>query len=195
MRQAGRYLPEYRRLRERYSFLSVPRFRRSGKSHRGHRAPPGRGCRNYLCGHPVASHSYGPRIALRKGRWPAHRAYGPHFCRRGCHSRRGRSGRTWFCIRDRSARARGVRAKRRSSVLPVRRLRSPRMPSKAADSRNYTATKTLMHTDPKTFHRFMGRISEVTAQYLKMQVDAGAHAIQMFDMGGRTLAARLPHVR
>ena len=48
-------------------------------------------------------------------------------------------------------------------------------------SRNYVQTKTLMYRDPETWHRFMDLVAEITAQYLNMQIDAGAHAVQLFD--------------
>jgi uroporphyrinogen decarboxylase len=48
-------------------------------------------------------------------------------------------------------------------------------------SRNYVATKSLMHSDPQTWHRFMDLVARITAQYLNMQIDAGAHVVQLFD--------------
>lgn len=48
-------------------------------------------------------------------------------------------------------------------------------------SRNYVHTKTLMHRDPQTWHRFMDIVADVTAAYLNMQIDAGAQAVQLFD--------------
>ncbi len=48
-------------------------------------------------------------------------------------------------------------------------------------SRNYIATKTLMHSDPQTWGRFMERIASLTAEYLNMQIAAGANAVQVFD--------------
>lgn len=48
-------------------------------------------------------------------------------------------------------------------------------------SRNYVATKSLMHNDPQTWRRFMDLIAHVTTAYLNMQIDAGAHVIQLFD--------------
>jgi uroporphyrinogen decarboxylase len=48
-------------------------------------------------------------------------------------------------------------------------------------SRNYVHTKSLMYRDPQTWHRFMDLVAEITAQYLNMQIDAGAHAVQLFD--------------
>jgi uroporphyrinogen decarboxylase len=48
-------------------------------------------------------------------------------------------------------------------------------------SRNYVHTKSLMYDDPKTWHRFMDIVADITAQYLNMQIDAGAQAVQLFD--------------
>ena len=48
-------------------------------------------------------------------------------------------------------------------------------------SRNYVATKSLMHNAPQTWHRFMELVARITADYLNMQIDAGAHAVQLFD--------------
>lgn len=48
-------------------------------------------------------------------------------------------------------------------------------------SRNYVATKSLMHNDPQTWHRFMDVVAQITAQYLNMQIEAGAHVVQVFD--------------
>ncbi len=48
-------------------------------------------------------------------------------------------------------------------------------------SRNYVETKSLMYNDPQTWHRFMTIVAGITADYLNMQIDAGAHAVQLFD--------------
>jgi uroporphyrinogen decarboxylase len=48
-------------------------------------------------------------------------------------------------------------------------------------SRQYQITKTLMYTQPDTWHRMMEMIARVTADYLNMQVDAGADVVQLFD--------------
>ena len=48
-------------------------------------------------------------------------------------------------------------------------------------SRQYQATKTMMYNSPETWHRLMEMIARVTADYLNMQVDAGADVIQLFD--------------
>ncbi len=48
-------------------------------------------------------------------------------------------------------------------------------------SRQYQATKTLMYTHPEVWDRMMTMIASVTANYLKMQVEAGADVVQLFD--------------
>jgi|SRR5271168_300097 uroporphyrinogen decarboxylase len=48
-------------------------------------------------------------------------------------------------------------------------------------SRQYQATKTMMYNHPDTWHRLMELIARVTSAYLKMQVDAGADVVQLFD--------------
>ena len=48
-------------------------------------------------------------------------------------------------------------------------------------SRNFLQTKLLMYKHPETWQALMETVSEVTLKYLKAQIDAGAQAIQLFD--------------
>jgi len=48
-------------------------------------------------------------------------------------------------------------------------------------SRNYSQVKRLMYEDPVTFGRLMSLISEVVVDYLKAQIAAGAQVVQLFD--------------
>jgi uroporphyrinogen decarboxylase len=48
-------------------------------------------------------------------------------------------------------------------------------------SANFAATKSLMYQDPATWHRFAGLLAEVMADYLRAQVEAGVQALQIFD--------------
>ena len=48
-------------------------------------------------------------------------------------------------------------------------------------SRQYQATKTLMYTNPAAWHRMMELLAQTTAEYLKMQIEAGADLLQLFD--------------
>ena len=68
-------------------------------------------------------------------------------------------------------------------------------------SRNYTHVKKLMYDDPATFGRLMGLISDVVVDYLLAQIDAGAQVVQLFDSWVGWLGPYdyehlvLPHVR
>jgi uroporphyrinogen decarboxylase len=48
-------------------------------------------------------------------------------------------------------------------------------------SRNYLKTKGLMYADPQTWHRLLDKLAQVVADYLAAQVAAGAQAVQLFD--------------
>jgi uroporphyrinogen decarboxylase len=48
-------------------------------------------------------------------------------------------------------------------------------------SREFTRVKTLMYTEPGTWHALMGKLAETSARYLRAKVDAGADVIQLFD--------------
>ncbi|MFN2448709.1 MAG: uroporphyrinogen decarboxylase [Candidatus Baltobacteraceae bacterium] len=189
MRQAGRYLPEYRRVRDRYSFLelcsdssaaaevTVNTVRRLGVDAAIIFAdillplvPMGLGLR-YDKGE-------GPRIE-RPVRTPADvEAIPPVDVREPLA----------FVART----VRLVRAELEGKTPVIGFAGAPFTVAsyaiEGAGSKNYLATKTLMHGDPKTWHAFMERISSLTADYLNMQIDAGAHAVQLFDSWVGTLS-------
>jgi uroporphyrinogen decarboxylase len=48
-------------------------------------------------------------------------------------------------------------------------------------SRAFTRTKQLMYADPATWHRLLEKLSRVTGDYLLAQIEAGAQAVQLFD--------------
>lgn len=48
-------------------------------------------------------------------------------------------------------------------------------------SRSHARTKALMHGDPDLWHALCRRLADITAQFLRVQVDAGAAAVQVFD--------------
>ncbi len=48
-------------------------------------------------------------------------------------------------------------------------------------SRDFVRTKSFMYAEPAAWHRFLDRISEMVISYLQYQVDAGAQALQLFD--------------
>ncbi|HEY5837095.1 MAG TPA: uroporphyrinogen decarboxylase [Streptomyces sp.] len=48
-------------------------------------------------------------------------------------------------------------------------------------SRNHERTKALMYGDPELWHDLLDRLAEITAAFLKVQIEAGASAVQLFD--------------
>lgn len=66
-------------------------------------------------------------------------------------------------------------------------------------SRDHVHTKALMLSDPDTWNRLLDRIATICGDFLRMQVEAGASAIQLFDSWAGALSARdygdlvLPH--
>jgi uroporphyrinogen decarboxylase len=66
-------------------------------------------------------------------------------------------------------------------------------------SRDHARTKALMYGDEATWHLLAARLAEIAATYLRVQVDAGASAVQLFDSWAGVLSAEdyaryvLPH--
>ena len=48
-------------------------------------------------------------------------------------------------------------------------------------SRDYKTTKLMMYSAPELWHAFMDKLSTSLAEYLTAQIDAGAQAVQLFD--------------
>lgn len=48
-------------------------------------------------------------------------------------------------------------------------------------SKNFAEVKRLMHREPKTLHALLAKIAEATIPYLNSQIEAGVHVIQLFD--------------
>ena len=68
-------------------------------------------------------------------------------------------------------------------------------------SSNFALTKTLMYEDAASWHRLAGLLADVVREYLRAQVEAGAQALQIFDSWIGALDEAdyrefvLPHVR
>jgi uroporphyrinogen decarboxylase len=68
-------------------------------------------------------------------------------------------------------------------------------------SSNFARTKALMYGSPDAWHRLCDRLSATVADYLRAQIDAGVDAVQVFDSWVGALNARdyrefiLPHTR
>lgn len=48
-------------------------------------------------------------------------------------------------------------------------------------SRNYLRTKRFMYSEPEAWHTLMRRLTEAVSSYLNEQIDAGVDAVQLFD--------------
>jgi uroporphyrinogen decarboxylase len=68
-------------------------------------------------------------------------------------------------------------------------------------SRDHARTKSLMYGDEDTWHALAGRLADIAITYLRVQIDAGVSAIQLFDSWAGSLSAAdygryvLPHSR
>jgi len=57
-------------------------------------------------------------------------------------------------------------------------------------SRDHAATKAMMHADPGLFAALLSAVADMTAAFLRVQVDAGAAAVQLFDSWAGALSRR-----
>ncbi|BFU95893.1 MAG: Uroporphyrinogen decarboxylase [Nitrospira sp.] len=68
-------------------------------------------------------------------------------------------------------------------------------------SRNYVLTKSIMYREPDVWHKLMDKLARVVTGYLRRQIKAGAQAVQLFDSWVGCLSAGdyteyvLPHVQ
>ncbi|MBI5363009.1 MAG: uroporphyrinogen decarboxylase [Planctomycetes bacterium] len=68
-------------------------------------------------------------------------------------------------------------------------------------SKNFEHSKRMLHAEPELFDRLCARLVDNLVPYLAMQVEAGADVVQIFDSWGGALDARtyraalLPHVK
>src|SRR4029079_7255190 len=71
----------------------------------------------------------------------------------------------------------------------------------AGGSRNHERTKAMMLGEPDTWHALMTALTDITTGFLKVQLDAGGDALQLFDSWAGTLSLAdyrtyvLPHSR
>jgi uroporphyrinogen decarboxylase len=68
-------------------------------------------------------------------------------------------------------------------------------------SNTFALTKALMYSNPRAWHRLCGMLSSIVGEYMKSQIEAGVQAIQIFDSWAGALNSAdyrefvLPHTR
>ena len=202
MRQAGRYLPEYRAMRERYSFLDL--------------------CRNAEAAAEVTLQPV-RRFPVDAAILFADILLILEPLGVGLEFARGEGPVIQRPVRAEADVARlkpidvassvgfvfdTVRAVRRELPARVALIGFAGAPFTVASyvveggaSREYLHTKRLMYEAPAAWHRLLEILAEATATYLNGQIDAGAQAVQLFDSWIGTLAPDdyrtyvLPHTR
>jgi uroporphyrinogen decarboxylase len=66
-------------------------------------------------------------------------------------------------------------------------------------SRHHERTKALMHSDKQTWHALLGKLAGITSEFLRLQIAAGVQTVQLFDSWAGALSERdyrelvLPH--
>ena len=182
MRQAGRYLPEYRAMRERYGFLELAR--NPAAAAEVTLQPVGRlgvDAAILFADILLIVEPLGVGLEFAKGEGPLiHRP-----------------------VRDEAAVARLPRVDVEAAVPfvfeTVRRVKQAlggKVPLigfagapftvasyvvEGGPSRDYLHTKRLMYEEPEGWSRLMGILVDATARYLNGQIAAGAEAVQIFD--------------
>jgi uroporphyrinogen decarboxylase len=182
MRQAGRYLPEYRRVRDRFSFLELCR-----DSSAATQVTVDTVRRLGVDAAIIFADILLPLVPMGLG-LTYEKGDGPRIARTVRTMRDVEQLHPVSVDETLGFVADTVRLVRRELEREVPVIGFAGAPFTVASyaiegggSRNYVATKSLMYNDPATWHRFMALVASVTAQYLNMQIDAGAHAVQIFD--------------
>jgi len=55
-------------------------------------------------------------------------------------------------------------------------------------SKDFKLTKLMLHNEPEMAHQLLAKIAKVTADYLNLQISAGVNAVQIFDSWAQALA-------
>jgi len=182
MRQAGRYMPEYRAIREKHTLLEICK------------APE---LATQVTLQPVSAFPIDAAILFADILLPLEPMGAPfEFAA-------GEGPRFFEPVRDRAAieRLRVIDPEESlgyvlSAIRMIRRELDGKTPLigfagapftlasylvEGGKSVNYAITKRLMYAEPELFHALMSKLAEVVRRYLRAQIDAGAQAVQLFD--------------
>src|SRR5216684_3396988 len=160
MRQAGRYMEEYRAVRAKHSILEV--------------------CKTPELAAQVTLEPMGLHITFEEGEGPV--IHNPIRTRADVDALRLIEGEELRFV------AEAVRLARRALAGRVPLIGFAGAPFTLASyaieggaSRHYIETKSLMYREPAVWHRLLDKLARVVTEYLKSQIRAGAQAVQLFD--------------
>ena len=183
MRQAGRYMPEYRAVRARLGFLELcknPEAAAEVTLQPVERL--GVDAAILFADILLVLEPLGVGLEFTNGDGPRiERPVRSAAASRGS-ARGGRGGRGRLRVRD------GARARARRSPTACPLIGFAGAPFTLASylieggaSRDFLLTKRFMRAEPEAWHALMARLADVTADYLNGQIAAGAQAVQLFD--------------
>jgi uroporphyrinogen decarboxylase len=202
MRQAGRYMPEYRAMRERHGFLELCKNPQAAAEVTLQPVEPlGVDAAILFADILLVLEPLGVGLEFTKGE-------GPHIQRpvRGADdvARLGRvdvAASVGFVFET-------VRLARKALADRVPLIGFAGAPFTLASylieggaSREFLLTKRFMRAERDAWHAMLGRLADITADYLNGQIAAGAQAVQLFDSWVGTLSPAdyrefvLPHSR
>lgn len=181
MRQAGRFLPEYRALREKYSFIQMctdPELAVRTTLLPIHRFP-GLDAAIIYSDILLIAVPMGIQIEYAAQEGPVIRT--PITAETDVARLRPVDVRT-----DMKFVLDAIRAVRNELTVPL--LGFAGAPFTLASylieggsSQHYLKTKALMHTAPRVWHALMGKLAKAVVELLNAQIEAGAQAVQLFD--------------
>ncbi|MCX7632532.1 MAG: uroporphyrinogen decarboxylase [Turneriella sp.] len=204
MRQAGRYLPEYRALRQKHSFdalladpelateITLQPVRRFGLD----AAIVFADIMTILAGLGVPYHfrNGGPSLEFRAN----DKAFAEHF-----NTQRMQDHESCYLPLVETLRAVRAALSPQHAVIGFAAapftLLSYLVENTTAKSHN--AVRALLYAEPEKFHSYMQKITDCTIFYLKLQCRAGADAVQLFESWGEIVPEKiyaehvLPYVR
>jgi len=200
MRQAGRYLPEYRRVREKVDFLTLCRTPELAVE---------------VTLQPIRRYGFDAAILFSDILTPLEPmglevAFnpGPVIARPVGSAEDIRALKRPDPARDLGFVLETVRTLRRELPPTVALIGFAGAPFTMAaymvegrGSKDFSRLKSLMYREPVLFHSLMEKLVNVVSDYLAAQIEAGAQAVQLFDTWAGLLSPRdyaenvLPHVR
>ena len=182
MRQAGRYMPEYRALRERFGFLELCRNPEAAAEVTLQPVERlGVDAAILFADILLIVEPLGVGLEFERGEGPVIRSP----VRTGADVARLRPIDVDAAVPFVFEAARRVRAALDGRVPLIGFAGAPFTVAsylvEGGASRDYAMTKRLMYEEPEAWHRLMTLLAEATARYLGGQIAAGAESVQLFD--------------